>query len=155
MTHIQSINSYNSINSSDIQDNFSTIITNTHCNTHQNFQNSFTAIQFFSHYFKSYIPHLVAVYIKKAGQYHDLNFFYVNREKLNWEITKRRLNDEVFFRELYQHYAVSRNEFIEKLDMLEEAGSNKKECSIEVPNCSKYIDYVVINNLEQYLKNNI
>lgn len=146
MTHITSINNLNSING--INHNIISSIQNHHSNT---------VLEIFSHHFQSHIPHLVAIYIKTGEQYHDLNFFYVNKTLTHWEITKRRLADEVFFRVIYQHYAVSRNEFIAKLDKLEVEGTNKKYCSIEVPNCTtqKYIDYVVINNLEQYLKNNL
>jgi hypothetical protein len=113
-----------------------------------------TILEFFSQQFQFQIPQLVAIYIKSDEKYYDLNFFYVNSSQSKWEITHRRLFDEEFFQKLYQQYGVSRNSFIAELDKIEPVGANKKYCPIEVPNTDtcKHIQYVLINNLEQYLK---
>jgi hypothetical protein len=113
-----------------------------------------TTFEFFSQYFQLQLPHLVTIYTKTTQGCHDLNFFYREFEKNQWIVTNRRLNDTDFFRELYQQHGVSRNSFIEQLDNVMPTGQYKKHYLIDVPNSSiqRSIQYVVIHDIEQYLK---
>lgn len=113
-----------------------------------------TTFEFFSRFFQSDISQLVAIYTKTPDGCCDLNFFYHEIYQKKWVVTNRKLRDDEFFRQLYQQHGVSRNSFIEQLDNLAPVGQYKKIHQIDVPNSStqRSIQYVVIHDVEQYLK---
>lgn len=115
-----------------------------------------TTFEFFSKQFQHQLSQLIAIYVKTSQGCYDLNFFYYdNKEK--WIITNRRLQDEDFFRQLYQQYAVSRNDFLTQFDNIAPVGKHKKQCLIDVPNSSikRSIEYVVIQDIKEYLNSGL